>query len=66
MPTVDSIDLNGLDVSREDMEELLRVDKELWMKEAESITEYYAKFGDKLHKELAGQLDALKRRLQEE
>jgi len=66
MPTVDSIDLNGLDVSREDMEELLRVDKELWMKEAESITEYYAKFGDKLPKELAGQLDALKRRLQEE
>jgi len=65
MPTVDAIDTEGLDVSREDMEELLRVDKDLWLQEVESIKEHYAKLGDKLPEELKNQLEALERRLQE-
>ena len=42
---------------------LLEVDRDLWKEDAESISELYAKFGDKLPKELAAQLDALKARL---
>jgi phosphoenolpyruvate carboxykinase (GTP) len=63
MPTVDAIDTVGLDVSEADMEELLKVNKDEWLKEVASIKEHYAKFGNKLPKELANQLDALEKRL---
>jgi phosphoenolpyruvate carboxykinase (GTP) len=63
MPTVDDIDTEGLDVSEEDMKELLAVDKEKWLQEVESIKEYYKIYGDKLPEELANQLAALEERL---
>jgi len=64
MPMEDTLDLTGLKgVSDEDMKELLNVDKEDWLNEVASIREHYAKFGDKLPKELVAQLDALESRL---
>ena len=64
MPTADAIDRTGLDsVSDADMEELLALDVEGWKKEVASIREHYAKFGDKMPKELIAQLDALEARL---
>ena len=63
MPTTDAIDTNGLDVSEADMAELLKVNKDEWLKEVESIKEHYTKFGDKLPKEMAKQLAALEERL---
>lgn len=64
MPAEDGIDLTGLDsVSEADIKELLKVDKEEWLKEVASIREHYAKFGDKLPKEMTSQLDALESRL---
>jgi phosphoenolpyruvate carboxykinase (GTP) len=63
VPTVEAIDLDGLDVSRGDMEELLRVDAEGWRDEVPLIREYYAKFGDRLPDELSAQVDALEKRL---
>jgi len=65
MPTPDAIDTEGLDVSKEDMEELLKINKEQWLNEVESIKEHYAKFGEKLPKELKAQLEALEKRLTE-
>ncbi len=65
MPTIDAIDRTGLDVSDEAMKELLKVDKNEWKKEIESIKEYYAKFGDRLPRELARQLEALEKRFME-
>ena len=64
MPTLDAIDRDGLDVSDEDMKELLEVNKEDWEKELASIREYYAGFGDNLPAELARQLEAVEARLQ--
>ena len=64
MPTFDAIDTEGLDVSEEDMKELLKVNKEEWLKEVASVKEHYAKYGEKLPKELLAQLDALEKRLQ--
>ncbi len=64
MPTEDAIDRSGLDVSQSDMKELLKVNKEEWMKEIASIREHYKKFGDKLPKELTDELNALEKRLQ--
>jgi phosphoenolpyruvate carboxykinase (GTP) len=63
MPTVDAIDRSGLDVSDADMTELLKVDKEGWIKEIVSIRENYAIYGERLPKELATQLKALEKRL---
>jgi phosphoenolpyruvate carboxykinase (GTP) len=64
MPTVDAIDRSGLNVSEADMAELLKVDTDEWKREVASIREYYTKFGTKLPKELAVQLDELEKRLQ--
>ena len=44
------IEREGLDLSEETVASLLSVDKKLWQKEAEDITEFYKKFGDKLPK----------------
>ncbi len=65
MPTEDAIDLSGLEdkVSKENMAELLKVDKDAWQKEIELIEEHYAKFGDKLPTELKDEFEALKKRL---
>ncbi|WFR55489.1 phosphoenolpyruvate carboxykinase (GTP) [Anaerocolumna sp. AGMB13025] len=63
MPTNDALDLEGLNVSQDDMKELLKVDKEEWLREVASIREHYEKYGEKLPKELAAQLEALESRL---
>jgi len=65
MPTLDAIDTNGLDVSEDDMRELLKVNREEWLMEVESIRQHYANYGEKLPKELHEQLDALEKRLRE-
>jgi phosphoenolpyruvate carboxykinase (GTP) len=64
IPTVDSLDIDGLVITREDVEELLHVDPEEWKPEIEPIREFFAKFGDKLPAELTRQLDALEERLE--
>jgi phosphoenolpyruvate carboxykinase (GTP) len=65
MPTADAIDTEGLKVSEKDMAELLKVNKDEWLKEVVSIKEHYAKYGENLPKELSSQLEALEKRLQE-
>jgi phosphoenolpyruvate carboxykinase (GTP) len=64
MPTTDAIDTAGLDVSEADMAELLKINKDEWLKEVASIREDYKIYGEKLPAELAAQLDALDLRLQ--
>ena len=63
VPTIESLDLNGLDIPTEDVQELLRVDKAAWKAEAKGIPEHFAQFGDRLPERLAAQLRALEHRL---
>ena len=63
LPTEDALPTDGLDVPDEDLAALLQVDAEEWKAELSSIREHYAKFGDKLPPELAAQVDALEKRL---
>ncbi|MDD2457798.1 MAG: phosphoenolpyruvate carboxykinase (GTP) [Eubacteriales bacterium] len=65
MPTESAIDTSGLDVSAADMAELLKVSKDEWLNEVESIRAHYTSYGEKLPIELAHQLDALEKRLNE-
>ncbi|MHB1585084.1 MAG: phosphoenolpyruvate carboxykinase (GTP) [Acidimicrobiales bacterium] len=63
VPAPGSIDIEGLDVSKEDLEELLRVDADEWRAEVPLIRQHYATFGDRLPEALADALDDLERRL---
>ena len=65
LPTVDAINIEGLEgeVSKEDLAELLKVDKEGWKNELEMIKEHYKKFEGHLPAELEAQLKDLEARL---
>ena len=63
VPHADDINLEGLDMDKKVLEDILYVDNEKWLKETEGIEEFYKKFGDKLPQKLADQLAALKERL---
>ena len=63
VPHAEDINIEGLEISLDTLKGLLDVDRDLWKSETEGITEFYAKFGNKLPAELRHQLDALKARL---
>ena len=63
VPTGDSLDLTGLDLTHAHVEDAVRVDREEWDAELASIEEWYAKFGDSLPEALRAELDALKERM---
>jgi phosphoenolpyruvate carboxykinase (GTP) len=62
-PEENAIDLRGLDVKKETMEKLLKVDKEDWKREVVMVEEFYAKFGDKIPQDLRNHLAELKKKL---
>ena len=65
MPKEGAINTEGLDVSKDQMKEILSVDVEGWKKEIADIREnHYPKFGNKLPKELTEALETLEKRLQ--
>ncbi|MCE2764794.1 MAG: phosphoenolpyruvate carboxykinase (GTP) [Ilumatobacteraceae bacterium] len=59
LPAAGSLDLNGLDVSKDDLDELLKVDAEGWKSALPQIKDHYAQFGPKLPAKLTAQLDSL-------
>jgi phosphoenolpyruvate carboxykinase (GTP) len=63
VPAPGAIDIEGVDVSRVDMEALLRVDRDEWRAEVDAIRAHLAQFGDRLPRRLAEQVDELDRRL---
>ena len=65
LPAPNAIDTNGLDVTDEQMEELLNVDVKEWLNEIASIREHYARFEETLPQALSDELAALEARLRE-
>ena len=63
VPTAGSLDVDGLDLTAEELDECLRVDPDEWKAEIPAITEWFDKFGDKLPTLLWAELDGLKTRL---
>ena len=64
LPAEGSLDVEGLDLSREDLAELLRVDLEGWLAEARLVSEYYDQFGRRVPQALRQELEALEQRLE--
>ena len=63
VPRPEDIDLTDLDMDIETLKSILKVDKDVWEKEAAEIEEHYKKFGDKLPAALREQLENLKKSL---
>jgi phosphoenolpyruvate carboxykinase (GTP) len=63
VPTTDALHLEGLDIAKEDVDELLRVDPQEWRQELPLIREHFAQFGDRLPTALHDAVDGLERRL---
>ncbi len=63
LPEKGALDVSGIRVSKEDMEELLHVGRDAWIAELDSIQEHFEKFGDRLPQGLEEELQALRKRL---
>jgi phosphoenolpyruvate carboxykinase (GTP) len=63
VPTPESLDTEGLDLTDADLEQALAVDADEWRAEIPQIEEWFAKFGDTLPNQLRVELDGLKARL---
>ncbi|MEV7227960.1 phosphoenolpyruvate carboxykinase (GTP) [Polymorphospora sp. NPDC051019] len=63
VPTADALDVEGLGLTRAEIETALKVDIDEWRAELPQITEWFEKFGDKLPAVLWAELDALRARL---
>jgi phosphoenolpyruvate carboxykinase (GTP) len=62
VPTPDSLDLTGLDMTPEQVEEAVKVDAAEWAEELKGIEEWYARFGESLPEQLSAQLKVLQER----
>jgi len=63
VPAPGSLDIDGLDMTHEAVEQALAVDVEEWKAEIPQITEWFEKFGEQLPAVLWTELDGLKARL---
>ncbi|HEX6515610.1 MAG TPA: phosphoenolpyruvate carboxykinase (GTP) [Nocardioidaceae bacterium] len=63
VPTPDALDIDGLDMTREELEAALAVEVEDWKEEIPQISEWFEKFGENLPGVLWTELDSLKARL---
>jgi phosphoenolpyruvate carboxykinase (GTP) len=63
VPTVGSLNTEGLDMPEDELAQILAVDAAQWKAEVAPIREFFAEFGDRLPAEVAAQLDALEERL---
>ena len=63
LPDADDLDLEGMNIPAADVAKLLSVDKNGWLAEVPLIRQHFEKFGDRLPKELAREVDELEKRL---
>jgi phosphoenolpyruvate carboxykinase (GTP) len=63
LPKDSDLDTDGLDISAEDMKEILRIDAEAWKAELPDIENHFSTFGDRLPEKLKKQLDEFRDRL---
>ena len=63
VPYAEDINIEGLDIDLATVEELLSVDRELWLEDCKAIRQFYAQVGDRVPTELYDELSALEERL---
>jgi len=63
VPSLESIDLNGLDLPRETLSQLLSIDRNEWYQETDEIASFFHQFGKRFPRALWEQLEQLRQRL---
>jgi len=63
MPRDGDLDLSGLDITKDNMRELMEVDQKEWKAEVPDIEKHFALFGDRLPARLKRQLEEMRKRL---
>jgi phosphoenolpyruvate carboxykinase (GTP) len=63
VPAPGALNLDGLDLTRDEAEGLMRVDRDEWAAEVPEIRAFFDRFGSRLPAELDRSLDALSRQL---
>lgn len=63
LPTPNSLDTSGLDITPKALESLLSIHNNNWLHEVAELRDYFTLFGDHLPKEIIQELEALERRL---
>lgn len=63
MPYASDINLDGLDMTEADLENLLTVDRDLWKQESQGIRDYYKTIGDSVPEQLTQELNKLENEL---
>ena len=63
LPLIEDLNLDGLEISDEQLAEIFRIDAAAWSQEAQLTEDYFAKFGDRLPVEMNQQLELLRKNL---
>ncbi len=63
LPTRKGLDLSGLNLSNDTLDELFSVDVEAWRNEVSGLRDYFKMFGEKLPQGIVDELNALEHRL---
>jgi phosphoenolpyruvate carboxykinase (GTP) len=63
VPAADSLDLTGLDISRDAMAKLFAVDRNDWFQETDNVAAFFHRFGKRFPGALWEQLEQLRQRL---
>lgn len=63
LPLIEDLNLDGLDISQQDLDELFAVDADAWSKEADATEEFFDTFGDTMPAALRSELASLRYRL---
>jgi len=63
IPGIGELNVQGLNISPDALQELFRVDREEWMQEVEGLKTYFTLFGDRLPEALSAELQELEKRL---
>jgi phosphoenolpyruvate carboxykinase (GTP) len=63
LPDENDLDLSALEIKKENMSELLRVDVDAWKAEIPDIEKHFGQFAERLPERMKKELEALKKRL---
>ena len=63
VPTPESLDLAGLDMTLDEVQEAVRFDADEWTTEVPSLEDWFARFGGSLPRSITRELEGLKKRL---
>ena len=63
LPRTEDLNLDGIEVPQDDLDELFAIDRDSWLREAELTEEFYATFDGRVPAPLQAELSALRYRL---